>query len=472
MSDGSTEVALKGFLAGHAPVAGPEVLRHGDEVDGWRVAGFLGRGGNGEVYRVEATVGGVVAALKILVKDDSSARGRFALEGDILSEVDCPALPNLLCKGMLGNHPYIITELLEPVEMPETDKEVASYVLGICSAVAALHAHGIVHRDIKPQNVMRRSNGSLVLIDVGLAKGVEDPRPRDGISIVSGRAVAVGTPGYAAPEQLIGGVVSPLTDIHALGRLVDVCFAGHPPGAWKEIVRRSTSSIPEQRYKSVEDFAQAIRNRNRGRRLAGWGVALGIVAMLSLAMSFWWRMGGRERIMWGMLCENVATNEIRRELLWQRSMTNNVLDAEAQSEVFARYREVTNQVICTVIRLKGRKHVFKMPLALGEGREYRIVGPWILDAQLRSSASNTVVRLSGCMMLNRSDEPLDKSAICYYLENGAYLNFTALDKPFDSRDISKHVTHGRGETECLFKGPETWRDLNRLRERRVFDRIR
>ena len=232
MNGGSTEDALRGFLSDHAPVGGPSLLRSGDVVSGWTVTGFLGKGGSGEVYRVQATEGRSFAALKVLAKDDAAARARFAFEEDLLARGECISLPRLISRGTWQGRPYFVMELLEPVELPQWERDIATYMLEICDAVAQLHVHGLVHRDIKPQNVMRRADGRIVLIDLGLAKEADDTRPRDGMSIVSGHAVAVGTPGYAAPEQMQGGIVSPAADIHALGRLANACFRGRPPRAW------------------------------------------------------------------------------------------------------------------------------------------------------------------------------------------------------------------------------------------------
>ena len=431
MNGGSTEDALRGFLSDHAPVAGPSLLGPGDVVSGWTVTGFLGRGGSGEVYRVQAAERTRFAALKVLVKDDAAARGRFDYEAEILARGTCTALPALQAKGVWNGRPYLVMELLEPVELPEKEPEIAAFLLELCAAVAELHAHGLVHRDIKPQNVMRRADGRIVLIDLGLAKDADDTRPRDGLSVVAGHAVAVGTPGYAAPEQLQGGAVSQLADIHALGRLANVCFKGLPPRTWTTIIRRSTSSIPEQRYGSVAEFAAAIRARNRRHHLS---LALA-GACLALAVAFcWWRLGP---VVWEPTKGNVAS---------------------PPGEDGSDYMILTN----TTIRLQGQKRVFKRPIVLAEGRECRVVGPGVLDATVRAASSNATVRLSGCVLLNRSTVPLDKAGIDYCLGNGSYLNFTALDRP---KALGRRVK-AMDETQnaCRFKGPETLDELRRRDE--------
>lgn len=93
-----------------------------------------------------------------------------------------------------------------------SDRAVAQYLLKICEGVSFLHGLGLVHRDIKPQNVLQRGDtGQPVLIDLRLVKDTSLPPAHEcvSLSIVDGRAVGVGTPKYAAPEQFSGGEISP-----------------------------------------------------------------------------------------------------------------------------------------------------------------------------------------------------------------------------------------------------------------------
>ena len=125
--------------------------------------------------------------------------------------------------------------------------------------------------------MMRPATGESVLIDMGLAKesaGAPDAA-NDTTSVVDGHAVGVGTPGFSAPEQFTGGAIGPAADIHALGILANACFDGKPPRSWTRIIRRSTSSIPEQRYHSVSEFVRAIRSRHVTR----WWLT-GIIAVI------------------------------------------------------------------------------------------------------------------------------------------------------------------------------------------------
>lgn len=261
---------IEGFLRAHGPFEKPPILSCGERVGDWEVRAFLGRGGSAEVFRAENVVTGIVGALKVLHRTDDRSRERFRREARIIAETRGVAFPLFYGAGECDGRFYIAEELLEPITLPADDAAVARYILGVATGVEALHRRGFVHRDLKPGNVlMRPATGESVLIDMGLAKGGEDAPQIHGepLSVVDGHAVGVGTPGFSAPEQFTGGKVSAATDIHALGVLVDACFKGKPPKAWADIIRRSTSSIPGQRYASVAEFVRAVRRRHATRHL-------------------------------------------------------------------------------------------------------------------------------------------------------------------------------------------------------------
>ena len=281
---------IEGFLAGHAPFEKSPSLQSGDRIGDWRVTAFLGRGATSEVYRAENALTRQIGAVKVLMRGDDKAHERFRREIALLADADCAAFPRFYGAGESDGRMFLATELLEPAELPSGDVAVARFMLGVCAGVEALHLRGYVHRDIKPRNVMRRpSTGEPVLIDMGLAKeACESPKTlSDTLSVVDGHAVGVGTVGYSAPEQFIGGKIGAATDVHALGMLANACFNSHPPRAWAEIIRRSTSSAPEQRYATVAAFVRAIRRRHwRSRIIIAASLAL-LAAAAVLWMAVW-----------------------------------------------------------------------------------------------------------------------------------------------------------------------------------------
>ena len=274
----ATESELERRLRQHGRFEPAPVAMTGCIIGGWKVLAFLGRGGSAEVYRAENEAAGIVGVLKILYRADDKTRARFRREAQLSAELPGAAFPKFYGAGEDSGRLYLAEELLEPMELPRGDVAVARYVRGVARAVEELHKRGFIHRDIKPRNVMMRpSTGECVLIDLGLAKeGGESPHSRnDTLSVVDGRAVGVGTPGFSAPEQFAGGKIGVAADIHALGVLANICFDGNPPSAWAKIIRCSTSSIPEQRYASAAEFARAVRRRHAER----WWIG-GIAAVL------------------------------------------------------------------------------------------------------------------------------------------------------------------------------------------------
>lgn len=275
---------IEAFLKAHEHIEDPHLFDVGQNIGEWRITAFIGKGGSGEVYSAKHSALGVVAAIKILSRDDQVAKDRFQREAQVFAENPMPVFPRFFGYGQINGRPYMVIELLEHLPLPSTDRAVAQYLLKVCAGVGRLHTLGLVHRDIKPQNILQRgATGEPVLIDLGLIKDVALPVVHRGefLSIVNGKAVGVGTPRYAAPEQFAGGEISPAADIHALGMLANDCFGGNPPLPWARIIRRSTSSIPSQRYGSVVQFAKAIRHRHWVNHLVvlllGVSVAIGVV---------------------------------------------------------------------------------------------------------------------------------------------------------------------------------------------------
>ena len=233
----------------------------------WRLSAFIAKGGTAEVYCAEHAMLGTSAAVKVLTEPlTDSRKARFLREAKLLAELKSPSFPAFHGYGEANGRPYIVEELLEPGDLPKGDRPRAKFLLALCAGLKALHARGIVHRDLKQANILFRKNGAPVIIDLGLAKSVDTPIVPDGVSIVDGKAVGVGTPEYAAPEQFTGGDITPAADVHALGVLAEKLIKrGSGVLAafeWKWLIRRATSSIASERYQSVDAFGAAIRRRH------------------------------------------------------------------------------------------------------------------------------------------------------------------------------------------------------------------
>ena len=453
--------SLDDFLKGHAPIPSDAVFASGTIISHWRIVAFLGRGGSAEVYRAVHVALGMSAAVKVLVRDEPRARERFMREAKLLSELKSASFPQFLEYGEANGLPYLVMELLEPDDLPSGDRDVALFLRQVCEAVAELHVRGIVHRDIKPCNILWRTVGASVprdhvpvLADLGLAKDVSTSDIGRSISNIT--VGGVGTPGYGAPEQMERGEASVASDIHALGVLADRCFGGNPPRAWTRIIERATSSIPERRYQSVAALVKAIQRRNLSRRL-GIGLLMFFFAGLSAAtFVMLYRQYGGEEWKWWSICSHEPIVSVEREYV---PYENPVSGRKG-------YRIVTktNTVDGVVIRLNGETVSFAKPMSLEPG-EYRIIGPGRLDADI-SGTSNVVVRLKGCILNNLTWEEHRKNKVNYVLEGDAYLNFVNLDEDYRIRKCIRHfdgLSNGNGGDV----GPPTREELRKVqRDRR------
>ena len=459
------------FLARHAPVETQALFHSGDLFGDWRITAFLGRGGSGEVYRVVNSQNAAVAALKVFARkldgnDDSDdvARKRFEIEMRFLSNVKYISFPRFIAQGEKDRRSWYVMELLEDRNLPSDDAGTADFIVKISKCVQLLHSMGYVHRDIKPGNIMYRHDGTPVLVDMGLLKRLDSRTVIVGndsaLSVVDGKAVGVGTPRYAAPEQFIGGEISPAADIHALGMLINECFKGELKGCWERIVACATSSIPERRYRNVLEFIGAVRRRH-WRWIAS--VACGILfaaGIFALALLPWWNDVGRERWIWWALKENISTNVVVKKEMIVKEFTMTAAGERYPSKWH--WRVETNTVDVALIRLNGRTCKFKNPLRLSSARETWIIGPGVIDAAIECGEDGAKVRLENCLFNNRSKTLPSKAKIRYKLAGGACLNFTEHEDDVRWQDCVEPFDGAHNAVR--FKGPETIEEYNRFRQ--------
>lgn len=454
---------IKGILSAHGRMPTGASFQDGETFGNWRVTAFIGKGGNGEVYRAVHVAIGTSAAVKVLVRNEPRVRERFEREAKLLSELKSKSFPQFLEYDEANGRAYLVMELLEPGDLPSGDREVARFLRQVCDAVAELHARGIVHRDIKPSNILWRTGTTgvspvavPVLADLGLAKDIATSdvgRPTSDITLGG-----VGTPGYGAPEQMERGEATVASDIHALGVLADRCFGGKPPRAWARIIERATSSIPERRYQSVDALVKAIQGRNLSRRL--WtGLAVLLLAGLSAigVVMLYKRHGGEEQKSWSIGSREPIVSVEKAHVPYENPVSGR-----------KGYRIVTktNTVDGVVIRLNGETVSFAKPMSLEPG-EYRIIGPGRLDADI-SGPSNALVRIKGCVLNNLTAAGYRKNKVNYVLEGDAYLNFANLDDDYRIRKFIRHfdgLANGDGG-DVAFRGPLTIEELRKVQSDR------
>ena len=255
-------------------------LLPGTLVGDYRIIALLGRGGFADVYRASGKDGESVA-VKMLHKLDDKSRARFVRESEILSQIKHRNIPRLLSFGCCGDRPYMVTELLKGYELPSSDHRVAVFLRQIMSAVEELHRHGFIHRDIKPTNILARDDGTPVLIDFGLASPISAlQREKEALSIEDDKKVAVGTPGYSAPEQFSGLPAGKEADVHAIGALIAECYPSGMPGCWNGIHLKATTSNPKSRYQTVHELRMAV-NMRHWRKVVASALAVALIGFIA-----------------------------------------------------------------------------------------------------------------------------------------------------------------------------------------------
>ncbi|MBA2488899.1 MAG: serine/threonine protein kinase [Chloroflexi bacterium] len=202
-------------------------------VGAYRLERVLGEGSTAVVHRAHHTVDGTVVALKILKKHlaaDETFRRRFLREARAASEVRHPNLVAILDHGESDGRYYLASAYAAGGSLAAAIVRHGRLPIGetvlianeVASGLDALHAHGIVHRDIKAANVMLDVDGRVAITDFGLAKGAR-------YTALTTMSRPVGSPAYLSPERITRQETTPAGDIYALGCLVHECLSGSPP---------------------------------------------------------------------------------------------------------------------------------------------------------------------------------------------------------------------------------------------------
>lgn len=250
----------------------------------YRVEGTLGLGGMGAVYLAYDAVLERKFALKIVRATASGDQWqqRLAHEAQVLAKLEHPGIVPVhdLGRTVDGDIFYVMKSVegrtfadycRGPASLPERLR----VLLRVCETAAFAHAHGVIHRDLTPGNVMVGAFGEVLILDWGMARR-RDPRLG---TYKSENGAAIGTPGYAAPEvRANGGAhLTPAADVFSLGGLVTLAVTGHEPqvandasvvpGDWPPgrrlapllaVVRKALRLETASRYASVRDFGRDL----------------------------------------------------------------------------------------------------------------------------------------------------------------------------------------------------------------------
>jgi serine/threonine-protein kinase len=253
----------------------------------------IATGGMGDVWRGTDIVLGRVVAVKVLraaMLADPEFSARFYGEARMMAAFRHPGVVEVYDYASAADSSeqsqcaYLVMAYVEGEPLSSRLKEAGrlgvaetmSIVAQAADALHAAHENGTVHRDVKPGNLIVKPNGTVILVDFGVARSAA-------VTSVTGLNAIVGTALYMAPEQVSKGNVTPGTDIYALGAVAYHCIAGHPPcegdnalqvalrhledepeplpadvpGPVRELISRAMAKQPQDRFASAADFADA-----------------------------------------------------------------------------------------------------------------------------------------------------------------------------------------------------------------------
>jgi ActR/RegA family two-component response regulator len=214
---------------------GNEVYRFGTvHIRGQRCVRELAAGTLGSVYLAESESLGAMVVLKVLrqVPDIGEGQGafdRFLQEYEVISGIEHPNVVRIHELGVADDHAYIAMEyfpagdLRKQMGVRMSPARVLFYVGQIAAALTVIHREGVLHRDLKPGNIMLRGDGSLALIDFGMAKELAVKAE------ITGRGTIFGTPYYMSPEQGHGKTVDERSDLYSLGIILYELLTGKKP---------------------------------------------------------------------------------------------------------------------------------------------------------------------------------------------------------------------------------------------------
>jgi eukaryotic-like serine/threonine-protein kinase len=199
----------------------------------YRLERRLGHGGMASVYLARDTELDRPVAIKLLAENvagDEGLRKRFVREARLAARLSNPNVVTVFDAGEDEGRPYIVMEYVEGETLAELlarrrrlpATEARDLALQACRGLAHAHAAGLVHRDVKPQNLLLRGDGALKIADFGIARAVE------GTALTQAGTV-LGTAAYLSPEQALGEPVSAASDVYSLGAVLYELLTGRPP---------------------------------------------------------------------------------------------------------------------------------------------------------------------------------------------------------------------------------------------------
>jgi serine/threonine-protein kinase len=246
------------------------MLVRGDILGNYEIDDLIGMGGMAMVYRArQRSLGGRQVALKVLGPeriDDESFRERFRREGEHAARLDHPHIVPVYDAGEADGRLYLAMRLIEGETLAErlargalTPAYTIALLRPLADALDLAHSEQVVHRDVKPQNILLDTRGRPYLADFGIAKSASN------LSLTH-TGVFVGSIHYASPEQVIGDEPAGSSDVYALTAVLYQCLSGQVPFPYDTsvdpVIARGMAKTPEERYPTatalVDAAAQAL----------------------------------------------------------------------------------------------------------------------------------------------------------------------------------------------------------------------
>jgi len=267
----------------------------GTKLGQYEVQDFIGQGAMGVVYRAYHEQLERTGAVKVMqaITPDTDSVARFRHEAQAIAKMRHPNIVDVYDFGEYEGTPYMIVEyvaggsLASKMAQGRLDQETAlKYLRGIGAGLDYAHAHGVVHRDVKPANVLLTADDQPVLADFGLAKLLQ------GSSLKSMTGVTTGTPAYMAPEQVTGGKVSPASDRYSLATIAYEMLTGVIPFDGEALMELLYAQVhrepvpPSSRYPDLGAPVDAVIMRGLAKDPAArWESCTAFVDALAAALA-------------------------------------------------------------------------------------------------------------------------------------------------------------------------------------------
>lgn len=300
----------------------PIAVKPGTQLGHYRIEGVIGHGGMGVVHRALDTRLNRPVAVKFLFDDlaDPAARRRFQREAQMASSLNHPHILTVYDVGDFEGRQYLVTEFIDGGTLKvwaraekRTWREIVALLLGVADGLAAAHGAGILHRDIKPDNILVGTNGYAKLSDFGLAKLQEPVTPEERTRTLSsqhtGAGVIAGTIAYMSPEQASGRTTDSRGDIFSFGIVLYELLAGRRPFegptnldvlqaivrsapqplgadvpyALRMVVEKALEKAPADRYQSARELVVDLRRLARQSEEASGPANISLSASPSVA---------------------------------------------------------------------------------------------------------------------------------------------------------------------------------------------